>query len=125
HKLRRAMVNAAREPLHGDFEIDDTWIGGPQAGITGSRQLKDRRAGSVFVGGGRAGPPLRRSDSPPAGSPRVACTGERTTPALAAMPQLGITDGRLAAPSRRRAGSGGGPWSDRARDPASTRPATR
>jgi transposase-like protein len=49
HKLRRAMVNAAREPLHGDIEIDDTWIGGPQAGIKGSRQLKDRRAVPVLV----------------------------------------------------------------------------
>ena len=28
HKLRRAMVNAAREPLHGDVEVDETWIGG-------------------------------------------------------------------------------------------------
>ena len=28
HKLRRAMVNVAREPLHGDVELDDTWIGG-------------------------------------------------------------------------------------------------
>ncbi len=36
HKLRRAMVNAAREPLHGDVEVDDTWIGGPQPGIKGS-----------------------------------------------------------------------------------------
>jgi hypothetical protein len=43
------MVNAAREPLHGDIEIDDTWIGGPQAGIKGSRQLKDRRAVPVLV----------------------------------------------------------------------------
>jgi len=50
HKLRRAMVNAAREPLHGDIELDDTWIGGPQAGITGSRQLRDRRAVPVLVG---------------------------------------------------------------------------
>jgi transposase-like protein len=49
HKLRRAMVNVAREPLYGDVEIDDTWIGGPQAGISGSRQLKDRRAVPVFV----------------------------------------------------------------------------
>ena len=24
HKLRRAMVNAAREPLHGEIEIDET-----------------------------------------------------------------------------------------------------
>ena len=37
HKLRRAMVNAAREPLHGEVEIDDTWIGGPQPGLRGSR----------------------------------------------------------------------------------------
>jgi transposase-like protein len=49
HKLRRAMVNAAREPLHGDVEVDDTWIGGPQPGVKGSRQLKDRRAVPVLV----------------------------------------------------------------------------
>ena len=49
HKLRRAMVNAAREPLHGDVEVDDTWIGGPQAGLRGSRQLKGRRAALVLV----------------------------------------------------------------------------
>jgi transposase-like protein len=49
HKLRRAMVNAAREPLDGDVEIDDTWIGGPQAGLRGSRQLKGRRAALVLA----------------------------------------------------------------------------
>ena len=26
HKLRRAMVNAAREPLRGEVEVDDTWV---------------------------------------------------------------------------------------------------
>jgi hypothetical protein len=31
HKLRRAMVNAAGEPLHGEVQVDDTWIGGPRA----------------------------------------------------------------------------------------------
>ena len=35
HKLRRAMVNAAREPLHGEVEVDDSWIGGQQAGLRG------------------------------------------------------------------------------------------
>jgi hypothetical protein len=25
HKLRRAMVNVAREPLHGEVEVDETW----------------------------------------------------------------------------------------------------
>ena len=49
HKLRRAMVNAAREPLHGDVELDDTWVGGPQAGLRGSRQLKGRKAAIVVV----------------------------------------------------------------------------
>jgi transposase-like protein len=49
HKLRRAMVNTAREPLHGEIEIDDTWVGGPQAGIRGSRQLKGRKAAIVLA----------------------------------------------------------------------------
>jgi transposase-like protein len=49
HKFRRAMVNLAREPLHGEVEIDDTWIGGTQAGLRGSRQLKGRRAALVLV----------------------------------------------------------------------------
>jgi len=49
HKLRRAMVNATREPLRGEVEVDDTWIGGPQAGLRGSRQLKGRRAALVLV----------------------------------------------------------------------------
>src|SRR5258705_3546236 len=49
HKLRRAMVNTAREPLHGEVEIDDTWVGGPQPGLRGSRQLKGRKAAIVLV----------------------------------------------------------------------------
>jgi len=49
HKLRRAMVNASRERLHGDVEIDDTWVGGPQPGVRGSRQLKGRKAAIVLA----------------------------------------------------------------------------
>jgi transposase-like protein len=49
HKFRRAMVNASREPLHTEVEIDDTWIGGTQAGLRGSRQLKGRKAALVQV----------------------------------------------------------------------------
>lgn len=49
HKLRRAMVNASREPLHGEVEVDETWVGGEQAGLRGSRQLKGRRAALVLV----------------------------------------------------------------------------
>ena len=43
HKLRRAMVNAAREPLHGEVEIDDTWIGGPQPASGAVVSSKDAR----------------------------------------------------------------------------------
>ena len=49
HKLRRAMVNAIREPLRGEIEVDDTWVGGEQGGLRGSRQLKDRRAALVLA----------------------------------------------------------------------------
>lgn len=49
HKLRRAMVNASREPLHTEIEVDETWVGGEQAGLRGSRQLKGRRAALVLV----------------------------------------------------------------------------
>src|SRR5207248_11526885 len=49
HKLRRAMVSTTREPLRGEVEVDDTWIGGEQAGLRGSRQIKDRRAALVLV----------------------------------------------------------------------------
>src|SRR5213596_4009766 len=49
HKFRRAMVNLAREPLQGEVEIDDTWVGGTQAGLRGSRQLKGRRAALVLA----------------------------------------------------------------------------
>jgi transposase-like protein len=49
HKFRRAMINVAREPLRGDVEVDDTWVGGTQAGLRGSRQLKGRKAALVLV----------------------------------------------------------------------------
>jgi len=49
HKLRRAMVNQAREPLRGEVELDETWVGGAQAGLQGSRQLKGRKAALVLV----------------------------------------------------------------------------
>jgi transposase-like protein len=49
HKLRRAMVSVTREPLHREVEVDDSWIGGEQAGLRGSRQLKNRRAALVLV----------------------------------------------------------------------------
>jgi len=49
HKFRRAMVNMIRERLRGEIEVDDTWVGGTQAGLRGSRQLRDRKATLVLV----------------------------------------------------------------------------
>lgn len=49
HKFRRAMVNLEREPLWGEVEADETWVGGTQAGLRGSRQLKGRKAALVLV----------------------------------------------------------------------------
>jgi transposase-like protein len=49
HKLRRAMMNLAREPLRGEAELDETCVGGTQAGLRGSQQLKGRKAALVSV----------------------------------------------------------------------------
>ena len=37
HKFRRAMVNLEREPLLGEVEVDETWVGGTQAGRSRNR----------------------------------------------------------------------------------------
>ena|SRR5258706_1201749 len=39
----------------GEVEVDETWIGGEQAGLRGSRQLKGRRAALVLVAVERRG----------------------------------------------------------------------
>lgn len=49
HKLRRGMVDANRQQLRGEIEMDETWVGGPQGGVRGSRQLKGRKAALVVV----------------------------------------------------------------------------
>lgn len=49
HKFRRAMINRKREPLRGEVEVDDTWVGGTQAGLRGSRQLRGRKAALVLA----------------------------------------------------------------------------
>ena len=65
HKFRRSMINLAREPLQGEVEVDDTWVGGTQAGLRGSRQRKGREAALVLVAvekrGGGTGRAARKS----------------------------------------------------------------
>lgn len=41
HKLRRAMVRPDREPLHIEVEVDEAYLGGPEAGLRGGRALED------------------------------------------------------------------------------------
>jgi transposase-like protein len=55
HKFRRAMINVQREPVRGEVEVDDTWVGGTQAGLRGSRQLKGRKAALVLAAVERRG----------------------------------------------------------------------
>lgn len=66
HKLRRAMVNPGRGRLSGEVEVDETWIGGRQAGLKGGRQRAGRKAllvaGAVEV---RTKPLLPNGKTPP------------------------------------------------------------
>ena len=48
HKLRSAMVNPDREPLHGEVEVDETYIGGRAEGGKGGRSTDDNK--TVVVG---------------------------------------------------------------------------
>ena len=41
------MINLERESLRGEVEVDETWVGGAQAELKGSRQLKGRKAALV------------------------------------------------------------------------------
>ena len=49
------MVVPDREKLRGVIEMDETWVGGPQAGLRGSRQLTGRKAALVIVAVERRG----------------------------------------------------------------------
>jgi hypothetical protein len=55
HKLRRATVAPERTRLRGVIEMDETWVGGWQSGVRGSRQLKGRKAALVIVAVERRG----------------------------------------------------------------------
>lgn len=57
HKLRRAMVNPEREPLTGQVEVDECFIGGPEAGLRGGRERHQKALviAAVEVRGTRSG----------------------------------------------------------------------
>lgn len=56
-KLRRAMVRPDRELLKERVEVDETYIGGPEAGLRGGRQVGDKAivVGTVEVRGRASG----------------------------------------------------------------------
>jgi hypothetical protein len=54
------MVAPEREKLRGTIEMDETWVGGLQAGLKGSRQLKGRKAALVIVAIERRGTGIGR-----------------------------------------------------------------
>ena len=55
HKFRRAMVNMAREPLHGEVEIYDTWISDANDAPTVCFRRPDARESARSLSG-RNGP---------------------------------------------------------------------
>lgn len=55
HKLRRAMVNPERQPLAGEVEVDECFVGGHEAGLRGGRARGEKALVAVGVearGGG-------------------------------------------------------------------------
>jgi transposase-like protein len=56
-KLRRAMVRPERELLKDKVEVDETYIGGPEAGLRGGRHVIDKAivVGAVEVRGKASG----------------------------------------------------------------------
>jgi transposase-like protein len=57
HKLRRATVRPERDALKEKVEVDEVYIGGPEAGLKGGRQLLNKAlvAGAVEVRGKGSG----------------------------------------------------------------------
>src|SRR5665647_1378358 len=49
HKLRRAMVRPGRDRLHGRVEVDETFVGGEEEGISGRRRGRGPRLGPCPV----------------------------------------------------------------------------
>ena len=72
HKLRAAMVRPGREPLKDKVEVDETYIGGPEAGLRGGRELIEK---GLVVGGvevrGKASGRVRLQVVPDASGPSL------------------------------------------------------
>jgi hypothetical protein len=86
HKLRKATVNPERTPLRGDIEMDETWIGGAQAGLKGGHQLAGRNALRVVVA-------VERRDDASLGRLRMAVMIHDDAESFAAFVEANIAQG--------------------------------
>ena len=59
HKLRRAMVAPEREPLKGEVEVDEFYLGGPEGGLGGRERVKKTPVGVAIEVRGRGSGRLR------------------------------------------------------------------
>ncbi len=85
HKLRRAMVNPERDPLSGEVEVDECYIGGPEAGLRGGRQHGDKALVVVAV-------EVRGTAS---GRVRLAVVPDASGPTLTGFVRANITAGAI------------------------------
>ena len=59
HKLRRAMVAPEREPLKGEVEVDEFYLGGLEEGVAGRERVKKTPVGVAIEVRGRGSGRLR------------------------------------------------------------------
>lgn len=71
-KLRRAMVRPDRELLHEKVEVDETYVGGPEAGLRGGRERREKvRVVSAVEVRGKASGRVRLHIVPDASGPSL------------------------------------------------------
>jgi transposase-like protein len=72
HKLRRAMVAPEREPLRGEVEVDEFFLGGPEEGLKGGREPGTKALVGVAIEvRGRGSGRLRLQAVPDASGPTL------------------------------------------------------
>lgn len=94
HKLRQAMVRPDRELLHEKVEVDETYVGGPEAGLRGGRELGDKAlvVGAVEVRGTVSGTRRRRTVS---GRVRLQVVPDASGPSLSGFVRANVEPGAI------------------------------
>jgi hypothetical protein len=112
-KLRRAMVAPEREPLKGEVEIDEFFLGGYEEGLKGSRQrgkkalrgVRSRSAAAAPGGcGWRSCPTPQGAPSAPSPKPQPVARPSSTPTAPGHHPHRRLAGLQPAGRARRRPG---------------------